>query len=591
MRLGWTKTKYSVSYYVQKTIYVDGKNKSLVVRRLGSEKYIRETYGVADPKAWAKEQVRLMNEAEKEDSAKFNIELRAGTDLPLDTQHCFNGGYLFLQQVYYELGLDRICAMIRTRHGFSYNLNSILSRLVYTRILYPASKLSSYKDSGRFIEQPDFELHQIYRALSVLAEESDYIQARLFRNTMAIQERRTEVIYYDCTNFYFEIEEAEDDKQFGVSKENRPLPIVEMGLFMDRDGIPLAFCINPGNESEQLSLIPLEKKLMEKFDMSRFIVCTDAGLSSNTNRYFNSYGKADATRDFITTQSVKKLKAHLKKWALAPEGWRLSGSDGRTTYNINELDEAECLDRIYYKSRWIKEKVEAVIDGQSRKVELEQQLIVTYSIKYRNYLRAIRNRQVERARKAVAAGAKAVERKRQNDPKRFIKVNHATKDGDVAEQAACHIDEDAIAKEEQYDGFYAVCTSLEDGPEPIIKVNQRRWEIEECFRIMKSEFQARPVYLKLQDRIIAHFITCFISLIVYRYLERKLDNRYTVGQIIDTLQEMNFLKYEGKGYQPTYTRTELTDALHEAFGFCTSREIVPVKKMKKICADTKRQKE
>lgn len=591
MRLGWTKTKYSVSYYVQKTIYVDGKNKSLVVRRLGSEKYIRDTYGVVDAKAWAKEQVRLMNEAEKEDSASFNIELCAATDLALDAQRCFNGGYLFLQQIYYELGLDRICAMIRTRHGFSYNLNSILSRLVYTRILYPASKLSSYKDSGRFIEQPDFELHQIYRALSVLAEESDYIQARLFRNTMAIQKRRTEVIYYDCTNFYFEIEEAEDDKQFGVSKENRPLPIVEMGLFMDRDGIPLAFSINPGNESEQLSLIPLEKKLMEKFDMSRFIVCTDAGLSSNTNRCFNSYGKADATRDFITTQSVKKLKAHLKKWALAPEGWRLSGSDGRTTYNVNELDEAECLDRIYYKSRWIKEKVEITIDGQSRKVELEQQLIVTYSIKYRNYLRSIRNRQVERARKAVEAGAKAVERRRQNDPKRFIKVNHATKDGDVAEQAACYIDEDAIAKEEQYDGFYAVCTSLEDGPEPIIKVNQRRWEIEECFRIMKSEFQARPVYLKLQNRIVAHFITCFISLIVYRYLERKLDNRYTVGQIIDTLQEMNFLKYEGKGYQPTYTRTELTDALHEAFGFCTSKEIVPIRKMKKICADTKRQRE
>ena len=591
MRLGWTKNKNSTTYRALKTIRVDGKNRTLVVKTFGSDNFICETYGVTDAKAWAREQVRIMDDEEKKEEPSFEITLHSGADLPPDARRCFNGGYLFLQQVYYELGLDRICAMIRTRHRFSYNLNSILSRLVYTRILYPSSKLSSYKDSKRFIEQPDFELHQIYRALSVLAAESDYIQARLFRNSMVAGKRRTEVIYYDCTNFYFEIEEAEDDKQFGVSKENRPLPIVEMGLFMDRDGIPLAFCINPGNESEQLSLIPLEKKLMEKFDMSRFIVCTDAGLSSNTNRYFNSYGKADATRDFITTQSVKKLKAHLKKWALAPEGWRLSGSDGRTTYNINELDEAECLDRIYYKSRWIKEKVEAVIDGQSRKVELEQQLIVTYSIKYRNYLRAIRNRQVERARKAVAAGAKAVERKRQNDPKRFIKVNHATKDGDVAEQAACYIDEDAIAKEEQYDGFYAVCTSLEDGPEPIIKVNQRRWEIEECFRIMKSEFQARPVYLKLQDRIIAHFITCFISLIVYRYLERKLDNRYTVGQIIDTLQKMNFLKYEGKGYQPTYTRTELTDALHEAFGFCTSREIVPVKKMKKICADTKRQKE
>ena len=588
MRLGWTKTKYSISYYVQKTIYVDGKNKSMVVKRLGSEKYICETYGVSDAKAWAKEQVRLMNEAEKEDNAKFTIELCAGSDIVMNEQHQFNGGYLFLQQVYYELGLDRICAMIRTRHGFSYNLNSILSRLLYTRILYPASKLSSFKDSKRFIEQPDFELHQIYRALSVLAEESDYIQARLFKNSMALARRRTEVIYYDCTNFYFEVEEAEDDKQYGVSKENLPLPIVEMGLFMDRDGIPLAFCINPGNENEQQSLIPLEKKLMEKFDMSQFIVCTDAGLSSNANRYFNNYDKADGTRDFIITQSVKKLKNHLKKWALAPEGWQLSGSDGPATYNIDELNEGACIDKIYYKSRWIKEKVDVTIDGQTKKVELEQQLIVTYSIKYRNYLRSVRNRQVERAKKAVEAGAKTVEHKRQNDPKRFIKASHATEDGEAAEHTVYYIDEDAIAQEEKYDGFYAVCTSLEDGAEPIIKVNQRRWEIEECFRIMKGEFQARPVYLKLQDRIVAHFITCFISLILYRYLEKKLDNRYTVCQIIDTLQEMDFIKYEGKGYQPTYTRTELTDALHEAFGFCTSKEFVPVKK---ICADTKRQRE
>jgi len=591
MRLGWTKNKNSTTYRALKTIRVDGKNRTLVIKNFGSDKFICETYGVSDAKAWAKEQVRMMDEWEKEDAPSFEITLNSANDLPLDTQRCFNGGYLFLQQLYYELGLDKICAMIRTRHEFSYNLNSILSRLIYTRILYPASKLGSYKDSKRFIEQPDFELHQIYRALSVLAEESDYIQARLFKNSMAVAKRRTEVIYYDCTNFYFEIDVAEDDKQFGISKENRPLPIVEMGLFMDRDGVPLAFCINPGNKNEQQSLIPLEEKLMEKFDMSKFIVCTDAGLSSNANRYFNNYDKEDGTRDFITTQSVKKLKGYLKKWALSPEGWRLSGSDGRNTYNLEELEEEECLDRIYYKSRWIKEKADiTTTDGQTQKVELEQQLIVTYSIKYRNYLRTIRNRQVERAQKALEAGAKAVERKRQNDPKRFIKVDHATENGEVAEHTAYYIDEAAIAQEEKYDGFYAVCTSLEDGAESIIKVNKRRWEIEECFRIMKSEFQARPVYLKRQERIVAHFITCFISLILYRYLEKKLDNRYTVSQIIDTLQEMNFVKHEGKGYQPTYTRTELTDALHGAFGFCTSKEIVPVRKMKKICADTKRQR-
>ncbi len=321
MRLGWTKTKYSVSYYVQKTIYVNGKNKSLVVKRLGSEKFICETYGVTDAKAWAKEQVRLMNEAEKEDSARFHIELCSGTDLIMDEQHRFNGGYLFLQDIYYELGLDKICRAISSRHLFEYDLNGILSRLVYTRILYPSSKKSSFEDSGKFIEPPSFELHDVYRALSVLAEESDYIQSRLFKNSTSLSQRKTGVVYYDCTNFYFEIEQAEDDKQYGTSKENRPLPIVEMGLFMDSDGIPIAFGISPGNTNEQNTLIPLEEKMIGKFDMSSFVVCTDAGLSSATNRYFNSYDKEDGCRSFITTQSIKKLKSHLKKWAMASFRW------------------------------------------------------------------------------------------------------------------------------------------------------------------------------------------------------------------------------------------------------------------------------
>ena len=478
--------------------------------------------------------------------------------------------------------------MIRTRHGFDYNLNAILSRLLYTRILFPSSKHSSYKDSFRFIEQPDFELHQIYRALSVLAEESDYIQSRLFKNSLKVARRRTEVIYYDCTNFYFEVEEAEDDKQYGLSKENRPLPIVGMGLFMDRDGIPLAFCIHPGNENEQKTLIPLEEKLMEIFDLSKFVICTDAGVSSGTNRYFNHYDGEDGTRAFITTQSVKKMKQHLETWMLEPDGWLLSGGDITKTYNISELDEENDLEKIFYKSRWIKEKVDVSVDGKPQKKELEQQLIVTYSLKYRNYLRSIRNGQIDRAMKAVNSGAKTVERKRQNDPRRFIRADHATAEGEVADKVRYYLDKTVIKKEEQYDGFYAVCTDLEDQPETIVKVNKHRWEIEECFRIMKSEFEARPVYLHRKERIVAHFITCFIALILYRYLERKLDNQYTCSQIISTLQEMNFLKYEGKGYQPTYTRTELTDALHNAFGFCTSKEIVPIKKMKKICADTKR---
>ena len=590
MRLGWTKTKYSVSYFVQKTIYVDGKNKSQVVKRLGSAKYICETYGVTDAKAWAKEQVRLMNEAEKEDSVKFNIELCSGKDLPMNEQHRFNGGYLFLQSIYYELGLHKICRAISSRHLFEYDLNNILSRLIYTRVLYPSSKRSSFEESKRFIEQPSFELHDIYRSLSVIAEESDYIQSRLFKTSSKMQKRKTQIIYYDCTNFYFEIDQAEDDKQYGLSKENRSLPIVEMGLFMDMDGIPVAFDISPGNDNEQNTLIPLEKKLIGKFDLSRFVVCTDAGLSCSANRYFNDYDKDDGTRSFITTQSIKKLKKHLREWCLEPNGWHLPGEPSARTYNIGELDEEKDKEKIYFKSRWIRERSVITENGKKKTVIIEQQLIVSYSIKYRNYLRSIRNGQVERAQRMVESGGSSAGKKRQNDPRRFIKTDHATKDGEVAEMSMSYVDQRAIDAEARYDGFYAVCTNLEDDPQTVVKVNKRRWEIEECFRIMKTDFEARPAYVKRKDRILAHFITCFIALIVYRYLEKKLGEKYTIDQILKTLREMDFVKHEGKGYQPVFTRTELTDALHEAFGFCTTKEIVPIKKMKNICSLTKKEK-
>ena len=588
MRLGWTTGKYSITYRAVRTVRINGKNKTQIVKSFGSEKYICETYGVTDAKAWAKEQVRLMSEAEKEDSAKFNIELCAGTDLVIDEQRRFNGGYLFLQDVYYELGLHKICRAISGRHLFEYNLNDILSRLIYTRILYPSSKKSSFEESKRFIEQPSFELHDIYRALSVIAEESDYIQSRLFKNSFAIQKRNTQVIYYDCTNFYFEINAAEDDKQFGKSKENRPLPIVGMGLFMDMDGIPISFSIYPGNRNEQITMIPLEEKMLEKFDMSKFVVCTDAGLSSATNRVFNSYDGEDGMRAYITTQPIKTLKGFLQEWCMADDGWTLDEDDSGKKYKISELDEEQDKDKIFYKTRWIKEEGLVHTDKGDKKQIIEQKLIVSYSIKYRDFMRRVREGQIERAKRMVDSGEKTINKKKQNDPKRFIKTDHATKDGEVAEQTISYIDESVIAEEEKYDGFYAVCTNLDDSVSSIVKANKRRWEIEECFRIMKTDFEARPVYLNRQDRILAHFITCFIALIVYRYLEKKLGNKYTIDQILPVLREMDFMKYEGKGYQPVYTRTGLTDALHEAFGFCTSKQIVPVAKMRNIISQTKK---
>ena len=411
-----------------------------------------------------------------------------------DNQNLFNCGYLFLEKIYYELGLNNICNDISEKYSFKYDLNNILSRLIYGRIIYPSSKLATNKLAKKFIEQPDFELQHIYRSLGVIAKENEYIQSELYKNSLKVSKRNTGILYYDCTNYFFEIENEDELRRYGNSKENRPNPIVQMGLFMDGDGIPLAFTITPGNINEQTTLTPLEEKILKDFELSRFVVCTDAGLSSSDNRKFNN--KKD--RAFITTQSIKKLKKHLMDWSLDEEGWKLENSS--KIYNLKEINKNEELykDKIFYKERWIKEN------------GLEQKLIVTYSIKYRNYEREIRNRQIERAKEAVSKNVK-IDKYRQTDYKRFISKTNVTKEGEVANNKVYSINIEQIEKEEKFDGFYGVCTNLEDKAEEIIKVNKRRWEIEECFRIMKSEFKARPVYLSREDNSSLHNMFSIIS--------------------------------------------------------------------------------
>ena len=396
----------------------------------------------------------------------------------------------------------------------------------------------------------------------------------MYRNSLKVSKRNTNILYYDCTNYFFEIEQESGLRQYSPSKEHRPNPITQMGLFMDGDGIPLAFSITAGNTNEQITLTPLEEKILEDFKLSKFIVCTDAGLASIANRKFND--KDD--RAFITTQSIKKLKKHLMDWALDPNGWYLSGD--KKEYNINELEKDETSvelfkDKTFFKERWIKEN------------GLEQKLIVTYSLKYRNYQRQIRNSQIERAKLAMTNKSFKLDKSNQNDFKRFIKRTNITKDGEVAEKKVLSLNTDTIQKEEKFDGFYGVCTNLEDNAEEIIKVNQRRWEIEESFRIMKSEFKARPVYLSRDDRITAHFTTCFLSLVILRFLEKKLDEKYTSSELIDCLRNINLCKANELGYLPTYLRTDLTDNLHEKFGFRTDNEITTTVSIKKIFKNLK----
>lgn len=570
MRLSLVKSKNATQFYVIKSFRdSNGKNTSKIIEKLGNLEEVTKKANGQDPIEWAKKYIDVLNEKEKNQSLEIIAKFSSVNQIPKDIQNCFNGGYLFLQDIYYSLGLDKICKDISVKYRIKYDLNSILANLIYTRIIEPSSKLSAFETAKSFLEQPNFELQNIYRALEIIAKETEYIESAVYKNSLKVVDRNTKVLYYDCTNYFFEIEEAEGIKQYGKNKENRPLPIVQMGLFMDGDGFPLAFVIDSGNTNEQVTLKPLEKQIIKDFKLSKFVVCTDAGLASRENRIFNNIQE----RSFIVTQSLKKIKGHLKDWALSKEGWHKLNS--KKLINLNDIDNSSSNEEIYYKERWINEN------------DLSQRLIVSYSPKYAAYQKGLRTTQIERAQKLIS-NPSSMDKNRQNDPKRFIKSASVTQDGEIADKKVFALNQSAIENEAMFDGFYAVCTTLEDDISEIIKVNKRRWEIEESFRILKSDFKARPVYLKRDDRIKAHFTTCFLALLIYRILEHKLDEKYTSTKIIQTLRDMNFKNLEGFGYLPTYTRTDLTDALHQQFSFKTDTEIVSESMMKKIIKKTKK---
>ena len=580
MILRTVSSKNTTLYYVQKSFRQEnGKNATKYVERLGNIEQLKARFGDEDPVGEAKKYVAELTKAEKEAQRSVMIECRPTAMLKKWEQRSYNGGYLFLQKIYYELGLDSICKKIERKHRNKFDLNGILSRLLYTRLLYPGSKLSSLEESRRFIEQPQEDIHQVYRALSMLAGEFNEIQADVYRRSLKLGKRDTGVVYYDLTNYFFEWEEEGGLVQYGHSKEGRPLPIVQMGLFVDRGGFPLAMCIEPGNKAESTTLKPMEEILKEKFGLSRIIVCTDAGLSTYENR------KNDAVsgRSFITVQSVKKMGTTLQDWALSDEGWSVPGSDG--VCNLAEVSSEEYYDTLFYKERWDRVRMST---GEI----LEQRYIVTFSFKYRDYLSYVRRRQIARAQALLDSGRATVSRRKSpNDAKRFIKAEYCTADGELAQVESFSLNREMIEQEARFDGFYCICTDLEAPATEVIRMNGGRWTVENDFRVTKTEMEARPVYLKRDDRIRAHFLTCFLSLLIYKYLEKKVNRggmHFTSREILGTLRDMNFLCINGEGYIPTYTRTDLTNHLHGSAGFRSDTQIVTRKTMRSIISSTKK---
>lgn len=567
MNLHITKSKNAESFYIAKSyVKANGSTSSAIVRKLGTLNQLIVEHGPTrdDVLAWAKNEVKLETERyKKEKEAKtVLIPFHADRQLDYDKQTFYRGGYLFLQSIYYGFQMNKTCRKLKAKYKFKYDINAILSDLIYARVLEPASKRSSFKTASEFMEKPAYELHDVYRALDVLGNECDFIQSEVYKNSHFIGKRNDQVLYCDCTNYYFEIEQEDGDKKYGKSKEHRPNPIIQMGLFMDGDGIPLAFSLFPGNTNEQKSLKPLEQKVIGDFGCQKFIYCSDAGLASEDIRTYNHLGE----RAFIVTQSIKKLPAEDKTWALNKSGFKRVADD--MPVDITALPDDDTS--LYYKEEPYTLK------------KLHQRLIITYSPKYAHYQKTIREKQVERAEKMISSGNTKKQRKNPNDPGRFIGTTAVTEDGEAA-KVHTFLDENKIAGEAMYDGLYAVCTDLlDDDVSGILKVSEGRWQIEECFRIMKTDFSARPVCLQDENRIKAHFLICFLALLSYRALEKELDYRYTCEEILDTLRGMNFAQIQEQGFVPLYKRLKITDDLHEACGFRTDYQFITKSQMKTI---------
>ena len=571
MRLKISKSKNTTLFYIIKDYTKNGKRSTKVVKRIGNLDDIKIMAGNTDYKVWLKDYVKKYNDAHCK-SETIIIKKNNKKLISMNNKISFNVGYLFLKEIYNKLKLNNICNEIQDKYKFKFDLNEILSYLVYARIIFPSSKLETFKQCQNFIEQPKFKLHDEYRALSYIAKNMDFIQEQLFNNSKNIVKRNSSVIYYDCTNYFFEIDNEDDIRKYGISKEHRPNPIVGIGLFMDGDGLPLSYNIYPGNQNEQKTLIPEETKIINNFklDDTKMVLCTDAGLASDEIKKYN----IKDNRGFVITQSLKKLKKEYKEQIFDKNNWRLPG-DLKHLYNLDEIENNEVLKEKYYNTLFYK-----IIPTETKSVK--QDLIVTFSFKYFDYNRNIRNNQIEKAKKSIETNNVTRKGKNQNDYRRFIDSINSTDNGEVADNTSYSINEDVIKDEEQYDGYYALTTNLIGDISQILNIVKGRWEIEESFRIMKSDFLARPVNLSREDRIKAHFMTCFISLFIYRLLEKKLNYKFTTSQILETLRSMNVLESKGDGYIPEYIRTDITDELHELFNFRTDYEINTYKDFKKI---------
>ena len=607
MKLYYDKRLKDPTYYIQHGFRNGKKTTTKNIKRLGKHS---ELLLITDnPLEYAKNEVKRMNEEYRSGRSEFVVtmdfnERIPSTDSPCSNSTSLNIGYLYLKDIYAKLNLSDFFKSVSSDRKITYDCNKICQFLTYARILDPASKYGTYDKLDTYYEKPQVEYQHMIRFLDILDRNSDQYLKHLFDNSENIVKRDTSVMYYDCTNYFFETEKPDEEivdevtgeiilgpRQFGISKENKTSPIVEMGLIMDRRGIPISMCIHPGNTNEQLTAVPLEKEVIKMTGNKKFIYCADAGLGSYNIRKFNDMGG----RAYIVTQSVKKLGQEIKDIVFNDSNYRLLSNDDAITlkemrtFNKKDANNLSLYNDFAYKvipastamdTGLYEEKVYK--NGRTKKVKakgtLHQYIIVTFSRKMMEYQRTIRERQLERAKKLLRLKDPEKIKKGPNDIRRFLKNTSS----DTANYV---LDMDKIHEEEKYDGFYAVATNLDDSAKDILAVAQNRYKIEDCFRIMKTNFDARPVFLRKPERIRAHFLICYTALLIYRLMECKLDDNLThvtTSNLIKTLRNMNVVNMDDMYYKSIYSGSQALDALERCFELQLNRKYYRPSDLNKI---------
>ena len=607
MKLYYDKRLKDPTYYIQQGFRNGKKTTTKNIKRLG--KHSELLLITDDPLEYAKNEVKKMNEEYRSGRSEFIVtmdfnERIPSTDSPCSNSTSLNIGYLYLKDIYAKLNLSDFFKSVSSDRKITYDCNKICQFLTYARILDPASKYGTYDKLDTYYEKPQVEYQHMIRFLDILDRNSDQYLKHLFDNSKNIVKRDTSVMYYDCTNYFFETEKPDEEivdevtgeiilglRQFGISKENKTSPIVEMGLIMDSRGIPISMCIHPGNTNEQLTAVPLEKEVIKMTGNKKFIYCADAGLGSYNIRKFNDKGG----RAYIVTQSVKKIGQEIKDIVFNDSNYRLLSNDDAITlkemrtFNKKDANNLSLYNDFAYKvipantamdTGLYEEKVYK--NGRTKKVKakgtLHQYIIVTFSRKMMEYQRTIRERQLERAKKLLRLKDPEKIKKGPNDIRRFLKNTSS----DTANYV---LDMDKIHEEEKYDGFYAVATNLDDSAKDILAVAQNRYKIEDCFRIMKTNFDARPVFLRKPERIRAHFLICYTALLIYRLMECKLDDNLThvtTSNLIKTLRNMNVVNMDDMYYKSIYSGSQALDALERCFELQLNRKYYRPSDLNKI---------